>query len=60
MTNVHQDQRKTSWRAGHDTPIDQFVANRLRDYYGPIIREPIPDHFLALLRRLGADALPRT
>jgi Anti-sigma factor NepR len=51
MTNVHQAQRKTSWSVDHDTPIDQFVDNRLRDYYELIIHEPVPDRFLDLLRR---------
>ena len=58
MTNVHQDQRKTSWSIDHDTLIAQFVDNRLRDYYELIIHEPVPDRFLDLLRRLTADALP--
>ena len=57
MANVHQAQQKTSWSVDHDTPIDQFVDNRLRDYYKLIIHEPVPDRFLDLLRRLTADEL---
>ena len=57
MANVHQAQRKTSWSVDHDTPIDQFVDNRLRDYYELIILEPVPDRFLDLLRRADVSRI---
>jgi hypothetical protein len=54
MTNVQQDQRRS---AGDDTSIDHGVGNRLRDYYEPIIAEPMPDRFLDLLRRADASRI---
>ena len=51
MTNVQQDHRQTSWSADDETSIDHGVGNRLRDFYEPTIREPVPDRFLDLLRR---------
>ena len=51
MTDVQKDRPQSSWIVGNDTSIDHGVGNRLRDYYEPIIRDPIPDRFLNLLRR---------
>jgi hypothetical protein len=57
MTNVQQDWRQTLWSVGNDIPIERVVGDRLRDYYEPITREPLPDRFLDLLRRADASCI---
>lgn len=57
MTNVPQDRRQTSWSGDDDTSIDHDVGNRLRDYYEPIICEPVPDRLLDLLRRADVSRI---
>jgi hypothetical protein len=57
MTDVQQDRPQSLWSVGDDTPIDQVVGNRLRDYYESIIREPVPDRFLDLLRRADVSRI---
>ena len=57
MTDVQQDGRQTAWSVGDNTSIDPGVGDRLRDYYEPITREPLPDRFLDLLRRADASCI---
>jgi hypothetical protein len=57
MTNLQQDRQQSSWIVGNDTSIDRGVGDRLRDYYEPITREPVPDRFLNLLRRADANRI---
>jgi hypothetical protein len=41
-------------RAG-DSSVERAIGSRLRAYYDEVAREPVPDRFVNLLKRLDDD-----
>jgi hypothetical protein len=39
-------------RRSADSSVEKAIGNRLRAYYDEIAREPVPDRFVELLKRL--------
>jgi hypothetical protein len=41
---------------GSDSSVERAIGSRLRAYYDEVAREPVPDRFVNLLKRLDDDA----
>lgn len=42
-------------RQGADGSVERAIGSRLRAYYDELSREPVPDRFVDLLKRLDDD-----
>jgi hypothetical protein len=42
-------------RQGPDGTVERAIGSRLRAYYDELAREPVPDRFVDLLKRLDDD-----
>jgi hypothetical protein len=42
-------------RQGADGTVERAIGSRLRAYYDELAREPVPDRFVDLLKRLDDD-----
>jgi hypothetical protein len=42
-------------RQGADGAVERAIGSRLRAYYDELAREPVPDRFVDLLKRLDND-----
>ena len=41
---------------GGDSSVERAIGSRLRAYYDEVAREPVPERFVDLLKRLDDDA----
>ncbi|MBN8994424.1 MAG: hypothetical protein J0H63_10285 [Rhizobiales bacterium] len=44
---------------GTDSSVERAIGSRLRAYYDELAREPVPDRFVDLLKRLDDDSAGR-
>ncbi len=46
----------TGKRGATDGSVERAIGSRLRAYYDEVAREPVPDRFVELLKRLDDEA----
>ena len=55
MQDVARGRTKTGARTRNDGSVERAIGSRLRAYYDEVAREPVPDRFVDLLKRLDGD-----
>jgi Anti-sigma factor NepR len=56
MSEVSQRRTKMGSKSrGIDGSVERAIGSRLRAYYDEVAREPIPERFVDLLKRLDTD-----
>ncbi len=55
MPDMAKGRAKAGGRTrGADTSMERAIGSRLRAYYDEVAREPVPDRFVDLLKRLDS------
>ena len=55
MQNAIKGRAKMSGRTRSDGSVERAIGSRLRAYYDEVAREPVPDRFVDLLKRLDTE-----